>query len=604
MVAVAQSTQTTKLRITSNTGARVKRVHHGGRDYLVAPASLIVPGVLNGSDGAGYYPLDECVKNVKAWDDMPIVVYHPTKNGVPVAASDPDHADDVLRESGIGFLRNTRDVGKLASEAWFDEEYVQDYDKKLQPQFRIYPRLLRNESIELSTGLVVHKDYTPGSCPKTGRAYDWVARNHQPDHLAVLPDQRGACSVEDGCGITVNEPSDKLDVAPEKACQILKDGEANGHELTEAQRGMFGAKCGETRNEETDVTDNADDGQWVTLPNGVHIQIKDGEIVKGPKIGEGEKKDVGVSKKAQSLTEKATKSASAADHKAAAEAHRDAAKHYLAKGDTAKASAHSGMAVKHAQEYATKHTKNEDATSLREETDMAVAMTPEIRQGLVGKLVANCKCEGASPDAEVLNKLSDSTLVRLVENGMPEALAKAKAKKEDAMDGGADDEEENADGTKKTTKNQRRDSQMVNNAQVGSPISAKEWLEQAPPEIRSIVVNAMESEREIKQDCINRLVGNVADADKPAYTALYNGMETKALKMLVKALPPTQNASDIDHLFAPVTYQGSVGGPEGGNRQTNNAEFDAPEGIPVVNWEEEQVKEERLTRQRREVSAA
>lgn len=145
---------------------------------------------------------------------------------------------------------------------------------------------------------------------------------------------------------------------------------------------------------------------------------------------------------------------------------------------------------------------------------------------------------------------------------------------------------------------------MVNNAQVGSPISAKEWLEQAPPEIRSIVVNAMESEREIKQDCINRLVGNVADADKPAYTALYNGMETKALKMLVKALPPTQNASDIDHLFAPVTYQGSVGGPEGGNRQTNNAEFDAPEGIPVVNWEEEQVKEERLTRQRREVSAA
>ena len=39
-------------------------------------------------------------------------------------------------------------------------------------------------------------------------------------------------------------PSDKADVSPQKACQIVKDGEANGHELTDKQRGMFGAICG------------------------------------------------------------------------------------------------------------------------------------------------------------------------------------------------------------------------------------------------------------------------------------------------------------------------------------------------------------------------
>jgi transcription antitermination factor NusG len=33
------------------------------------------------------------------------------------------------------------------------------------------------------------------------------------------------------------------DISPEKACQILRDGEANGKPLTEAQRGMFGAAC-------------------------------------------------------------------------------------------------------------------------------------------------------------------------------------------------------------------------------------------------------------------------------------------------------------------------------------------------------------------------
>lgn len=38
-----------------------------------------------------------------------------------------------------------------------------------------------------------------------------------------------------------SQPSDK--VKPGKACQILHDGTAQGHELTEKQRGMFGAAC-------------------------------------------------------------------------------------------------------------------------------------------------------------------------------------------------------------------------------------------------------------------------------------------------------------------------------------------------------------------------
>lgn len=41
------------------------------------------------------------------------------------------------------------------------------------------------------------------------------------------------------------QPHDSLEMTPEKACLILKDGKANGHKLSKAQRGMFGAKCGE-----------------------------------------------------------------------------------------------------------------------------------------------------------------------------------------------------------------------------------------------------------------------------------------------------------------------------------------------------------------------
>lgn len=219
-------------------GATVKRISHNGRSYLVAPASLIVPGVLNGSDGALYYPPDETARNPGIWNGTPMVVYHPTFEGVPVAAQDPQYRDHVGK-STVGYLRNDRFAGgKRVAEAWFDEEHTRNYDRQLPSHAQILPRLNRNEPIELSTGLHVDRDETPGVCPRTGRPYDAVARNYRPDHLAVLPDQRGACSVSDGCGVVMNNQKVK----------------------------------------------NADDseGRWVTLPNGVHVQVKDGEIVKGP----------------------------------------------------------------------------------------------------------------------------------------------------------------------------------------------------------------------------------------------------------------------------------------------------------------------------------
>lgn len=181
--------------------AKVRRVILNGRPYLVAPASLIVPGVLNGSDGALYYPPEEAGKTPHIWNQIPIVVYHPQVMGEAVSASH-DHPSVV--ESRIGFLKNASYKDHLVSEAWFDEELTKNYDVKLAPDIRIHPRLTRNEPIELSTGLHVDREPTPGFCPRTGRGYDAIARNYRPDHLAVLPDQKGACNIDDGCGIFMN----------------------------------------------------------------------------------------------------------------------------------------------------------------------------------------------------------------------------------------------------------------------------------------------------------------------------------------------------------------------------------------------------------------
>jgi hypothetical protein len=69
--------------------------------------------------------------------------------------------------------------------------------------YRVLKSLEKNESIELSTGLST--DTEPSQGVHNGVAYSGIAKNYRPDHLAILPDMVGACSIKDGCGVLVNE---------------------------------------------------------------------------------------------------------------------------------------------------------------------------------------------------------------------------------------------------------------------------------------------------------------------------------------------------------------------------------------------------------------
>lgn len=156
---------------------------------------MLVPGVLKGSDGALFYPAEEVARNPQDWNAMPIVVYHPTANGLPISARHPD----VLEKSEVGRVFNSASPDKLAAEGWFDEDDTKRVD------IRVYNALDKGIPMELSTGLYLDKERATAGAVHNGTPYDFVARNYRPDHLAVLPDQRGACSVRDGCGLNVNQ---------------------------------------------------------------------------------------------------------------------------------------------------------------------------------------------------------------------------------------------------------------------------------------------------------------------------------------------------------------------------------------------------------------
>src|SRR5215218_4283648 len=174
---------------TINVSPKVKREKRRGRYYLVADATIINPGVMNGSKGPIYYSENESKKSVREWNGIPIVVYHPTVNGEPVSARDPD----VLDKFEIGRLFRTGFDGKLKSKLWFDEEDTKRID------VRVYKKLIAGESIEVSTGLFTRNEDTAGEF--NGVKYEKEAFDFKPDHLAILPDKKGACGIDDGCGV-------------------------------------------------------------------------------------------------------------------------------------------------------------------------------------------------------------------------------------------------------------------------------------------------------------------------------------------------------------------------------------------------------------------
>ncbi len=191
-----------ELLLTNLSSGKPRTETRNGREYLVTTLTTIVPGVLPGSKGDLYYPPNEIARNVKDWDQTPLVVYHPTDElGRNISAK----SKKVLANSGVGFVEKSKYKGKLQHEGWFDVQKVTNYDKKLSPENKLLPRIKAGKAIELSTGLFTENEKAPeGSIAPDGRAYSAIARNYRPDHIAILPDQVGACSLNDGCGVNVN----------------------------------------------------------------------------------------------------------------------------------------------------------------------------------------------------------------------------------------------------------------------------------------------------------------------------------------------------------------------------------------------------------------
>lgn len=177
----------------------VKLTVHQEKAHLVIPVVMMVEGVHHGSQGPLLHSIDELGKFPESWNGIPVVVYHPEEDGSAVSANSPDIIDKMT----VGRVYNTIVEGKrLKAEVWLDE------DKLNLVSCQTLEDINDTKEVEVSLGMFTENEMVAGFYGE--EEYAGVARNHRPDHLAILPDQIGACSCADGCGLGANKEIENI----------------------------------------------------------------------------------------------------------------------------------------------------------------------------------------------------------------------------------------------------------------------------------------------------------------------------------------------------------------------------------------------------------
>lgn len=183
------------IQIVSNANTKYRYETLKNVDYLVVPVVMLNVGVHAGTVGPLMYTANQMKAAIHSWNLKPVVLNHPAGG----SAADPVF----LEAASVGILLNTQfNNDELTSEAWIEIDRLETLDADMLADIRA------GKVIEVSTGLFAANSGEAGTF--NNESYDGEAIDHQPDHLALLANAEGACSIKKGCGLQVqNAATDK-----------------------------------------------------------------------------------------------------------------------------------------------------------------------------------------------------------------------------------------------------------------------------------------------------------------------------------------------------------------------------------------------------------
>ena len=191
--------------------ADVRTEQLDGKEWLVAPAVVIVAGVLNGL----LVPAAEIEISTMSWNGRSIPVHHPNTN----TANEPM----TVQNQVIGYFYGANfQTDRLHGEMWFDVAKANSLGGDAAV---VIENVQNGGMIEVSTAYWAYTTSQSGEF--NGVPYTGITTHILPDHIAVLPGDEGACNVNDGCGVPRKNRSESMDKMTFKNCK----GETFGLDL-------------------------------------------------------------------------------------------------------------------------------------------------------------------------------------------------------------------------------------------------------------------------------------------------------------------------------------------------------------------------------------
>ena len=414
-----------------------------GIDYVVFPVVAIVEGVHNDM----LYPASELEKFVESWNGIPVTVGHPKDpKGIPLSANSPDIVEKYMTGR---FWNATFSDLKLKGEVWLDEKKT----KSMAPHIL---DIITIGKMEVSTGLWAEGE--GGSGTWNDQEYTETLINYRPDHLALLPNEEGACNWDDGCGVRVNiKKGDKITIDTK---ETIDDRERMVSFVKRAVRQYFNKQSHDQIRQQLS---KLVEGSTVGKDTWIWVQ----EVFNNYFVYQVETKD---KIKYYKQSYKLTKDVAFLD----------------------------GMAeeVKKVVTYKSVNNIKEDHMN---------------KADLVKKLIDNERAKFVEEDTELLLGLSKCHLENMVESYEREDFEPVVIPEGATITNKAGETQIYTNGAWEVQKAQSNGEIEAEEREEGPPVTAEQYVNDAPEEIREVLTNGLDSIKKEKTDLIEKIKANKAN---------------------------------------------------------------------------------------------
>lgn len=202
--------------VTVNSAAiRIELLNN--RRHLVLPSYTLPDDVIMNN---GLYPHEEIEKAYHSLENTFAPLGHPTLDGKFIPAGAPAAIN--AHHIGAFNMNVERRDNRIYVEKWVDIEYALNTEggRALLERVNYNPETEKLEgtpgAVHTSTGIFLYQDMTAN-----GAGYKWTARNMVMDHDAILLNEQGAATPEQGVGLLVNSRVE--DAVPLQVNDVLAD---------------------------------------------------------------------------------------------------------------------------------------------------------------------------------------------------------------------------------------------------------------------------------------------------------------------------------------------------------------------------------------------